>query len=161
MHCVERARAVGCDPVVVVWGAAPLPDTLGVRLCHNPGWPQGPLSSLQVGLAAVVGPEVSGVLVLTVDRPHVRETTLRSMAQAHLEAPNSVVQPRFGPRRGHPVLHPRVTIDALAALSPTDTPRTVMGRADVRGARVLVDVDDPAVVENLDTPDTLALLADR
>lgn len=156
VHCVERAEAVGCCPVVIVWGAAPLPAFPGA--VENRGWRDGPLSSLQVGLRAVLPADPSGVLVLTVDRPHVSEDTLRRLLEAHTRDPDVVVQPKLGETTGHPVLHPRAVVNALLRLPPTDTVRTVLGRPAVRGTRVRVDVDDPAVLENLDTPEALQRL---
>ena len=155
VHCVERARAVGCGPVVVVWGATPLPEVPGIITVENPRWRDGPLSSLQAGLRAVLPVDPSGVLVLTVDRPHVAEDTLQRLLEAHAQQPEVVVQPRLGEKSGHPVLHPRVVVDALLGLSSTDSVRSVVGQPKVRGARLRVPVADLAVLENLDTPDAL------
>ena len=156
VHCVERAEAVGCRPVVVVWGATPLSTFPGA--VENEGWRDGPLSSLQVGLRAVLPADPSGVLVLTVDRPHVSEDTLLGLVEAHARDPGAVVQRRVGETTGHPILHPRAVVDALLRLPPTDTVRTVLGQPEVRGTRVRVEVDDPAVLENLDTPEALQRL---
>ncbi len=158
MHCVRRAEAAGCGPVVVVWGATALPNVGGVRLAENPQWEQGPLSSLQVGLRAVLPSDPSGVLVMTVDRPHVAESTVRALVEAHHNTPTVVVQPRLNEASGHPIVHPRSVISQLLELAPADSVRTVLGRADVRSTRVRIAVDDPAVLDNLDTPAGLAKL---
>lgn len=158
MHCVRRAEAAGCVPVVVVWGSTALPEVDGVGQVHNPGWEQGPLSSLQVGLRAVLPSDPSGVLVMTVDRPHVAASTIRALVDAHRSTPSVVVQPRVGEASGHPIVHPRSVIDELLLLAPTDSVRTVVGRPDVREARLRIAVEDPAVLHNLDTPASLAKL---
>lgn len=155
MHCRDRATSVGCTPVVVVWGAASLPERAGVRLVENPRWQLGPLSSLQVGLRAIDAPSVSGVLVLTVDRPHVDTSTLLAMIEAHRCEPASVIQPSIDGNRGHPILHPRAVMDALLALEPSDSARTVLRRPEIRAARVSVTVEDPAILDNLDRPEDL------
>ncbi len=158
VHCVERAIALGCDPVVVVWGATELPPSGGAVLVENEGWRQGPLSSLQVGLRAVLPTGVCGVLVMTVDRPHVRLATLQALVDAHRRCPDVVVQPRVGETSGHPIIHPRSVAKALLGLPPDDTVRTVVAAPAVRSARVRVAVDDEAVLENLDTPEDLQRL---
>ncbi|MGH1342857.1 MAG: nucleotidyltransferase family protein [Nannocystales bacterium] len=155
MHCVRRAEGAGCVPVVVVWGSTPLPPAEDVRQVHNPDWEQGPLSSLQVGLRAVLASDPSGVLVMTVDRPHVAEETVRALLEAHTHTPGVVVQPRLDDTSGHPVLHPRTVVDELLRLPPTDSVRTVVGRPEIRNTRVRIRVDDPAVLDNLDTPEAL------
>lgn len=158
MHCVDRAEAAGCAPVVVVWGAAALPTVAGVQQIHNPSWERGPLSSLQVGLRAVLPSGPSGVLVMTVDRPHVEHATVRTLVEAHRSTPAAVVQPRVGDTSGHPIVHPRSVVEELLLLAPTDSVRTVVGRTEVRAARHRIAVQDPAVLDNLDTPASLAKL---
>ncbi len=158
VHCVQRASAVGCDPVVVVWGATALPPTDGVTLVENVGWSAGPLSSLQAGLRAVLRSDAAGVLVMTVDRPHVSTHTLRALVDAHRRTPDVVVQPRVGEASGHPIIHPRSIAEAVLELDPTDTVRAVLGTAEVRRSRRRVAVDDLAVLDNLDTPQDLSRL---
>ena len=158
MHCVRRAEAAGCAPVVVVWGSSALPESDDVQQAHNARWEQGPLSSLQVGLRAVLPSDPSGVLVMTVDRPHVAESTILALVEAHERMPGVVVQPSMNEVSGHPVLHPRSVLDALLQLAPTDSVRTVLRRPDIRDARLRIPVDDSAVLDNLDTPASLAKL---
>ncbi|MBV1858523.1 MAG: NTP transferase domain-containing protein, partial [Nannocystaceae bacterium] len=141
MHCVRRAEAAGCEPVVVVWGSVVLPEPEGVTQAENPEWELGPLSSLQVGLRAVLPSDPSGVLVMTVDRPHVELSTVRALVDAHKNTPNVVVQPRVNEVSGHPIVHPRSVVDELLLLAPSDSVRTVVGRPDIRDARERISVD--------------------
>ncbi len=161
MHCVERAEAAGCDSTAVVWGATPLPTSAGVVLVENASWRDGPLSSLQTGLRAVLSDALTGVLVMTVDRPHVRLETLDALFAAHAEHPDVLVQPKFGVTSGHPLVFPVGIVATILALAPTDTVRTVLHGQDVRSRRVLVEVDDPAVLDNLDSPAALDRLPTR
>ena len=150
-HAVALAAA--CDEAVVVAGATPLPE-LDVPVIDNPRWKDGPLSTLQVGLGHFRS--VDAVLVLTVDRPHVDGTTVAALLRAHADHPTSVIQPSFQGRHGHPILHPRPVIDALLRLPPTGSARDVV--RDPATARHFVEVDDAAVVDNIDTPEDLARL---
>ena len=154
---VELAAAAGCAPIVVVTGAQALdPEALApARLVHNPTWPQGQLSSLQRGLAALAGP-VSGVLVLTVDRPHLRPATVAALVAAFRGAPSYLWQPEQGGRRGHPLIYPAALLPALLALPASADPRELVRRHD--DLRRGLAVDDPAIFDNLDRPEDLARL---
>lgn len=160
-HVREQARVAAASPVIVVEGAVALPrEALGDALIvRNEAWAAGPLGSLQVGLRALVEAGGHGpVLVLTVDRPHVAESTLRALARAVEEDPRAVWQPRLGERRGHPIAYPADLVPALIGLQPPATPRDLLARPEVAARREQVEVDDPAVLENLDAPADLERL---
>jgi molybdenum cofactor cytidylyltransferase len=160
-HVIEQARVAGASPVVVVEGAVSLPteELGGALLVRNEAWADGPLGSLQVGLRAMVEAGGRGpVLVLTVDRPHLAERTLRALARALEGDPSAVWQPRLGERRGHPIVYPNDLVSTLIALRPPTTPRDLLAQPEVASRRRHVDVDDPAVLDNLDTPQDLERL---
>lgn len=178
-HALDQARAAGAQRVVVVQGAVALPDDLlgGAQRVHNAAWAEGPLGSLQAGLRVLLdssgsgfgsGPgsgSASGVaaapfgaLVLTVDRPHVHPDTLRALAAAAAAEPEALWQPRRGAARGHPIVYPADLLPALVALRPPQTPRTLLARPEVAARRRQIEVDDPAVLDNLDRPEDLARL---
>lgn len=149
--------AAGCAPVVVVSGAVDLAhlDLGAVLHVHNATWPQGQLSSLQRGLAALAEP--SGLLVLTVDRPHVRPDTVAALLAAFAGDPTSIWQPVHAGRRGHPIVYPAALLPGLRALPPDASPRDLLDRhADLRRG---LAVDDPAVLDNLDRPADLTRLS--
>jgi CTP:molybdopterin cytidylyltransferase MocA len=151
--------AAGCAPVLVVAGAVEFPpaEYAPARLVHNPAWPEGQLGSLQRALAEL-GTDVAGLLVLTVDRPHVRPDTVAALVAAYRAAPGCVWQPAHAGRRGHPIVYPAALLPALRALPPEASPRALLAaRADLR--RELA-VDDPAVLDNLDRPADLERLHD-
>ncbi len=160
-HAVALAEAAGCDPVVVVEGAAPLsPDDLGPALkVSNPTWPNGQADSLRRGLAALLERAPGRpVLVLTVDRPHLAAATVAALAAAAGGAPAHVWQPSHAGRRGHPIVYPAALIPTLAALPPDATPRDLLARPEVAVLRRTLAVDDPAVLDNIDLPADLARL---
>jgi len=152
---VELAQRAGCAPIVVVTGAVDLADQdLPVLLVHNPTWPQGQLGSLQRGLAALDDP--AGVLVLTVDRPHLAVATVVTLVAASRTSPQFSWQPLHNGRRGHPVIYPRSLLPLLAALPPTADPRELLRSHEE--LRRTITVDDPAIHDNLDSPGDLARL---
>ncbi|RMG96655.1 MAG: nucleotidyltransferase family protein [Deltaproteobacteria bacterium] len=159
-HVVDLALGRGCDPVVFVWGAHRPPTDVegleGVTTLEHPGWPEGPFSTLRAGLAALA--DDAAALVLTVDRPHLRPSTLAALLDVHRRTPDAVVQPAYGGRHGHPVLLPSWACRALREACEARTLREFLRAPNVAPARRFVEVDDPAVVENLDTPADLSKL---
>ncbi|MCX4241478.1 nucleotidyltransferase family protein [Paraliomyxa miuraensis] len=161
-HVCQQARAAGAGLVVVVEGAVVLPRGElgeGAVVVRNDRWADGPLGSLQTGLRALDEAGVkTPVLVLTVDRPHLREQTLRALAKAVAAEPDAIWQPRLGERRGHPIVYPADVVPMLVRLRPPQTPRTLLAQHDVAARRKQIEVDDPAVLDNLDAPEDLERL---
>jgi CTP:molybdopterin cytidylyltransferase MocA len=162
-HCVDLTDA--CTVTVVVDGATPLHAHRfdhAIVLEHHSQWSDGPLSSLQCGLrrALASAPDLCGVLVLTVDRPHVKATTIATLLATHAASPHAFIQPAYGGASGHPVVWPRVALKSLLALPPTESPRTLLA-AKSAPARLRVTVDDPAVLDNIDRPEAYQALLQR
>mgnify|MGYP002619913121 CR=1 FL=1 len=159
-HVVEGARGAGCSPIVVVQGAFVLPAELvaGAVLVDNPSWQAGQLSSLQCGIRSLAGAQLSGALVLTVDRPHVQSATLRALVEAHRTEPQAIWQPDFEGQRGHPIVFPMDVLHEIAELPLEASPRSVLRRFDVAARRRSISVLDRAVLDNLDRPEDLGRL---
>jgi CTP:molybdopterin cytidylyltransferase MocA len=160
---VERAAdllaAGGCDPVVVVLGAAAdqvlaaarLPRT-GVRTVVNPDWPTGMGSSLRVGLAAVPA-EAEAVVVTLVDTPGLGPESVRRLVAAG--GPDGAAQASYGGRRGHPVLLGRTVITEVAAAATGDRGAGPWLAAHPERVR-LVPCDGTGDPRAVDVPDDLA-----
>lgn len=160
---VERAAdllaAGGCDPVVVVLGAAAdqvlaaarLPRA-GVRTVVNPDWPTGMGSSLRVGLAAVPA-EADAVVVTLVDTPGLGPESVRRLVAAG--GPDGAAQATYGGRRGHPVLLGRTVITEVAAAATGDRGAGPWLAAHPERVR-LVPCDGTGDPRDVDVPDDLA-----
>ncbi len=160
---VERAAdllaAGGCDPVVVVLGAAAdqvlaaarLPRT-GVRTVVNPDWPTGMGSSLRVGLAAVPA-EAEAVVVTLVDTPGLGPESVRRLVAGG--GPDGAAQATYGGRRGHPVLLGRTVITEVAAAATGDRGAGPWLAAHPERVR-LVPCDGTGDPRDVDVPDDLA-----
>ncbi len=165
---LEMFRAAGVETRFVVGRATPAPELAamagicaanGARLLVNPEPERGMLSSLHVCLNAMQSgdaPALAGLFVLPVDCPGVRPGTLAALAAAFRTSGAPVVVPRFGLRRGHPVLFAAALFEELAA-APLDQGARAVVRAHAAD-RLELPVDDPAVLNDVDTPDAIARL---
>jgi CTP:molybdopterin cytidylyltransferase MocA len=157
------ARAAGCVDAVVVVGA-PFSDPvaaharrLGLRVRVNPAPERGMASSVALGFAAIAGGPAAAAWLWPVDHPAVTAATLRRLIEALGEvlggAPGAggveVARPCHRGRGGHPPLIARAVWPALAACAD----RADGARGVLRAARVVaVEVDDPGVIHDVDTP---------
>lgn len=147
----------GCTPVVVVVGP-PHADRVRAAvpaacvIVHNPAPERGMLSSLRVAIEALA-PEVEAAVVALVDHPRVGTSTVTALVQAWRTRGAAVVRPTLSGRRGHPYLVDRSVFAALEAAADADGARPVLARAT---PTVDVAVEDPAILDDLDTADGLA-----
>ncbi|MGI5490660.1 nucleotidyltransferase family protein [Microtetraspora malaysiensis] len=147
----------GCDPVLIVLGAAEVrvPGAVAVR---NPEWATGMGSSLRAGLAALPASARAAVIAL-VDQPLVRPEAVRRLIEAYRAGAEVAVACYDGASR-NPVLITREHFEEVAALARGD----VGARPFLRARPELVTrvdcdgVGDPA---DLDTPDDLRVLGSR
>jgi molybdenum cofactor cytidylyltransferase len=88
-----------------------------------------------------------------VDLPHVRVTTVERLIETFRRDPAPAVVPTFADRRGHPVLWGAALFEELL----TSDAATRHGARAVLQAHateiVPVAVDDPAVIDDLNTPE--------
>lgn len=149
----------GIGDVVVVTGpeevgiaGALAADRPGVEpvLAVNPDPARGQLSSLWAGLDAVGLLEPQAVLVLPVDIPLVRPSTIRQIVDSWRRTPAAVVRPVVGTRHGHPVLFDRAVFDELRRAPLDQGARSVVHAhaADI----VDVPVDDEGCLVDVDMP---------
>ncbi len=164
---VERGHALlssaGCEPVVVVLGAAAekvraVADLDGAQVQVNPDWATGMGSSLRVALAAL-GPFVPAAVVALADQPLVRPAAVLRLVAAWRDGALAAVA-TYGGFARNPVLLDRCTWPEVS--------RTAVGEL---GARPflrdhpelvrLVACDDTGSPDDLDTEEDLTRLEDR
>ncbi len=140
-----RLFRVYCEDVLVVT-STPTPVD-GARTVVNPAPEFGMLSSLQCGFRALL-PNARAAVFTPVDVPAVEESTIAGVV---LPWTGELLRiPRHRGRRGHPVLVSSALIGEFLDLPPTAEARAVVRRheADI----VYVDVDDPGILLDVDTP---------
>jgi len=155
---VEVCLAEGCDPVVVVVGAHRIPIAhelrdLPVTIVEAEDWWEGRTASVQAGVRAM--PAGHDVLFWPVDHPFVSAKTvevLRRVAETDLMAVWFI--PTHQGRGGHPVLWRSGVLKDVLELRPDAPIRSLLPEF---GPQVRhLEVDDPGVVANVDTPDAWA-----
>jgi molybdenum cofactor cytidylyltransferase len=170
-RALDALDAARVAPLVVVAGRdhealrAALPAQPRADLLINPEPARGQLSSLKVALRALTAARANaiGAVVSLVDHPAVRAATIARLTAALTastpEGPGAhgapeIAIPRYAGRRGHPVAYLRSVWEELLA-----APEDVGARAVVRrlpGRVVEIEVDDPGILLDLDTPEDLA-----
>jgi CTP:molybdopterin cytidylyltransferase MocA len=104
---VDRAarvlRAGGCDPVLVVLGAAEVDVPGADAVVVNDDWSTGMGSSLRAALAAPDLAGCSAAVLVLVDQPGIRASAVRAVADAHRAGADLAVA-RYEDGTGHPVL---------------------------------------------------------
>lgn len=157
-HVAEVALASRLAGLVVVLGAyaeevaGALGDLNGaVRRAPCAEYSRGQAASLRCGLEALPS-GVGAVVVLLVDQPRVTAELINRLIAAFEAAPEAAaVAPRYRGQRGTPVLLAERLFAEVRALEGDLGARPVLARY----AEVVrwLDVDDPAVVEDVDTPE--------
>jgi molybdenum cofactor cytidylyltransferase len=119
------------------------------RVVLNPRADEGQLSSLIAGLDAVAAPGVDAVLVTLVDVPLIQPSTVRALVARVPASSAPVLRASYRGMHGHPVVFKRDVFAALRAADPLVGAKAVLRAVKVED----VDVDDPFVVRDVDTPE--------
>ena len=149
----------GCDPVVVVVGAAaervrPLCD--GAQVVEASDWATGMGASLRAGLAAAVG---EACVVALVDQPGVTAAAVDRLRAAHREGAVAAVATYAGRPRNPVLLDRSVWADVAAAAVGDEGARPWLRTHSE--LVVQVDCTDVGTPDDVDTPQDLAALAAR
>jgi molybdenum cofactor cytidylyltransferase len=159
---VRTLHAGGVSDIVIVTGLHDAEirqawegvDAVHTEIVFNPEHDRGQLSSLVAGLDRAASREPDAVLMALIDHPLVRASTIETLVTTFQRTHAPVVRPTFKGRHGHPVLFGREMFDSLRMAPPEQGAKTVVRGL---GSRVEdVEVDDPGVVVDVDTPDDYA-----
>jgi molybdenum cofactor cytidylyltransferase len=148
---ISRIFSKFCNPVIVVAGrhADLIRAGLSAQVGVNPDPDRGQLSSLQTALSELPA-TLDAFLFTPVDCPTFHESTVSTLIDSFRQDSAPLVIPKYGGKRGHPVLVKGSLAQEFLALAPTEETRVVVNRyadairyLDVDDAGVLADVDDP------------------
>lgn len=157
-----EAAALGELMVIVGHEAGLLRPLLHGRTCRvleNPDYGTGMTSSIKTGVAAAA-PNSNGFMICLADMPLITPAEYRLLADAFEAAlaadAHAIVQPRYGERRGNPVIFSAVYREALLTLDEAEGARSVV-KAHIDHL-FLVDMPTDAVLCDADTPEAYRLL---
>jgi molybdenum cofactor cytidylyltransferase len=169
-HVAAQALAGRLAGLWVVLGAeaeaarsalAGMPDAAQLHIVVNPDYAAGQSTSLRAGLAALPA-QTRAAVILLVDQPLVGPALINRLIDAFpsadLATPFALI-PRYQGRRGNPVLLNRAFFPLLQQLAGDQGARLVLRRYPEHIS--WLDVDDPAVVSDMDTPEAYAQLQQR
>ena len=112
--------------------------------------------SIAIGVGARA--PCDGAMIALGDMPFVKPSTVKALAESFTASTGEmVIAPVFNQRRGHPVIFPRACFDALRKLDGDSGARRLIAANDGAGLLAL-PVDDPGVLQDIDTPDDIARL---
>jgi molybdenum cofactor cytidylyltransferase len=158
-RAVEAALAARLSPVVVVTGhmreAAEAAITgMPVEIVHNPDYAEGLSTSLRTGLAALSA-ETDAVLVCLADMPRITGRLIKKLIAAYNPVEGrAIVVPTHRCKRGNPVLWDRRFFAEMRTLAGDVGARHLIGQNEEAVAEV--EVEDDAVLLDIDTPEALA-----
>ncbi len=153
----EALLAAGCRPLVVVLGAHAarvrphVPDHPNLQIVTNHAWRSGRASSIRAGARAMPS-EVDAVAVVSVDQP-TTSAVVERLAETLSGAPDAeIVVPRYGGRNGHPPMFSARLLAQLGQVSERGEGLREIRRSHA-DATIFLDMDDPIVRLNLNTPE--------
>lgn len=160
-HVVDHVLSSKADPVVVAIGheANKLRSALDgcpVTFAENPDYAEGLSTTLRAGLAALPV-DIDGAVVCLGDMPKVEAGIIDRMIAAFdpVEGRAIVVPTRRG-KRGNPVLFAKRFFEDMKQVSGDTGARHLIGGHEE--IVVEIDVDDDAVLLDVDTPEALKAL---
>ena len=133
--------------------------TVPSRFVANPDAAEGQLTSVLAALGVADRPGVRGLLVCPVDMPLVRPSTVARLLSSFASTGAPIVRAVHRGAHGHPVLFSRSVFDELRRAD-----RTLGAKVVVRAHQtdlLNVEVEDPAVLGDVDTPEDYERLADE
>jgi len=160
-----RSLASETEMVFVVAGGnspqiAPAIYAQGATLVKNPNPEHGQFSSLRLGLQAVLSHGRDAAVVTLVDRPPVRQATLRQLLLAFgtaLDARKWALVPEFQGKHGHPIVVAREMIEVFLR-APAESNAREVEHAHQEFIEYIA-IEDPWVALNVDTPEDYAALS--
>lgn len=122
------------------------------------GYRQGMLSSVKAGARAALkmAPDLEAVILCFVDQPLVQAETYAALLNAYQPDKDDAVIASYGGEHGHPIVLARAFLERLLDDTASETLAAFIETQQAR--RRFLDCDDPAVVQNVNTPEAYEAL---
>ncbi|HYV44145.1 MAG TPA: nucleotidyltransferase family protein [Myxococcaceae bacterium] len=146
-HLAAVFGEASCDVMAVVGAEAERVQAAhpGIRTVLNPHWREGQLSSVHAGLKAALQEGAHLILIHLVDMPELRADTVSRLCRA-VAGEGSF--PMYDGQRGHPLV-----LTAAGAREVLRADAETLADATFRLHLQGVDVPDPGIAVNFNTPD--------
>ena len=153
---IHRCLALGENSDVISENLA----LSGVTIVTNREPEIGPIGSIRAAIRALENQSVEGLMIWPVDLPHVSTSTVRAVVERfHQNDLPEIVVPTFKSKRGHPVIFRRTVFSELLSCPNDQGARAVVRSNPSRVQRV--EVEDPAVIDQINTPEEYRALISR
>lgn len=152
----ETGKAIGRTRIVL--GAHTREITSKIPLDHgaivpNPNWREGQLSSIKEAIRSLKEVQTDGIVLFLVDHPLVSAELVSELVHQFYITGRAIVVPKFGGKRGHPVIFAARLYDELLAAPVEQGARAVVW---AHPEEVLeVPTSEEGVVLNLNDPEAL------
>ena len=125
---------------------------LPIEILENPDYKLGQLSSLQVAVRQLEKTaDCDGMLVHLVDHPYIDPGLVATMIERFYQSGKLIVVPRYGSKRGHPVIFSRKLFGELLAAPMDQGAKSVVNAH--RDDTLEIDTDDIGITVDIDTPE--------
>ena len=153
---VDTLLTAGVGEVVVVLGhlADRVRAVLGdrpVRAVVNASYRQGMLSSVKCGVHAI-GAGYDAVLIALGDQPHIEGAVVSEVMRAYRAGDAGIVIPRYGEKKGHPIIINLQKYREAIANLPEDAGLNALMQEHADDVR-LIDVATEDIIRDIDVPD--------
>jgi molybdenum cofactor cytidylyltransferase len=153
-HVVDLALSLGAKETVAVIGSNAEDirskiDFGPVKVAVNPNYKLGLSTSLRVGIESFES-EVDAYLVMLGDQPLVRRNTILTLLGQHWKHGPLMTIPLYGGIRGNPVVLSSQLVPEIEYLEGDSGAKQLTQKHS--GKVMWVEVDDPGVLVDVDTP---------
>jgi molybdenum cofactor cytidylyltransferase len=157
-HLIAATRhaRVGITRVVLGAGAEGIRAQLKIDpawIVVNGDWPKGQLSSIHAAIRSLPAGATDGILVCPVDHPLISADLVGRLIAAFESSGKMIVLPKYGGRRGHPVIFRAALYEELLAASAEVGARQVVWNHAAEVAEV--ETEEEGVILNLNDPETV------
>jgi molybdenum cofactor cytidylyltransferase len=122
----------------------------GVTIVNNPDFEKGMFSSIQAGIKQIQK-EPQAFFILPVDIPLVEAATIKTIMDAGVAHPQSIIYPTFTGKRGHPPLIPTGLIPEVLAWKQDGGLKAYLKSKEQLA--INIPVNDSFILFDIDTPE--------
>jgi molybdenum cofactor cytidylyltransferase len=131
---------------------------ISIAIAYNQRWEEGQGFSVAIGVQSL-NPEIKGALFFLADQPRLTPQTAQVLYEQFVTLPHpeqAILFPMFEGKRGNPALFGSIYFAELSALTGDSGGREVV-KAHPQAVQE-VPVNDPGILEDIDTPEDLERL---